>query len=259
MVRGATLPACLRLVRGQLLWQAANSTASALPPSCSPADSYSWLPGSTACMRCIRGVPTACTSANCGGAAASSPATHIVSVGSMTCGLTGSYLPAVTDTCDGWGSTLKLALDVEGDCSITVTPITDTSCAEPGATGFNDLVVRAYYTTPTTIRSSLPSNAGGVSSFLFGIDQDTQSSSALTVRFWGATTKPDEASGPGSVRRRCPALAAAARCPAQRCAAHAHPAAARRCCRPCAPARPLWLAATWWAGLPQAAPPAPTL
>lgn len=71
---------------------------------------------------------------------------------------------------------LKLALEVAGDCSVTIKPIGDTSCADPGAVAgqtkpaplsgtygytYNNLTMRAYYTSTKTLRMLLPSDAGG--------------------------------------------------------------------------------------------------
>lgn len=109
--------------------------------------------------------------------------THIVSVGTTgaTCAVD-TYLNAdggvpMWRTCTSWAGTptLQLALLVNGDCSITVKPITDESCSDPGAVdgelvvgykpdttygySYNDLVIRAYYQTPSAIRSLMPSGA----------------------------------------------------------------------------------------------------
>lgn len=94
------------------------------------------------------------------------PGYHVVSVSTMTCGLTGSYLPDAYTQC-AWVSTttLQLALAVSGDCSITVRPITSKACADEGQTSsytYNDLLIRAYYYKRTEIRSLLPTGAAAV-------------------------------------------------------------------------------------------------
>lgn len=97
-----------------------------------------------------------------------------------TCAVsTGAFAIPAYDTCASWKiatPTLKLALEVAGDCSITIKPMADTSCADPGAVNgqtklvplsgtygytYNDLTIRAYYTSATTIRTLLPSTNGG--------------------------------------------------------------------------------------------------
>lgn len=110
------------------------------------------------------------------------------------CGLlSSSYAIKPYDQCDSWkaapasgtAAAVQLSLFVNGDCSVTISPISDKTCADPGATttvlalnpwtantngvdgsgnykyNYNDLLLRAYYTTPTSIRSLLPSTAGG--------------------------------------------------------------------------------------------------
>ena len=176
-----------------VLWQSGAHPVRLPPrPCCSPSDSYAWLPGSTACVRCIKGLPTVCSGSDCG-ATASSPGTHIVNVGTVTgTPLTGDYELLANTGCTGWGTSLKLALEVGGDCSITISPITDTSCAQPSADGYNDLLIQAYYTSATAIRSLLPASTGGVSSYLLAIDQDT-GDAALTMEVFAATTLPAQA------------------------------------------------------------------
>lgn len=83
--------------------------------------------------------------------------------------------------CATWQSgtvTLMLALEVAGDCSINIKPIGDDTCSDPGAVldafkltpltttekytyTYNNLVMRAYYTSTTKIRSLLPSTVDG--------------------------------------------------------------------------------------------------
>lgn len=45
------------------------------PPlfACSPDDSFAWIPGSTACVRCVRGIPETCTGSGCSSDSSSSP------------------------------------------------------------------------------------------------------------------------------------------------------------------------------------------
>ena len=80
---------------------------------------------------------------------------------------------------------LKLALQVADDCSVTISPVADKTCADPGANAgvealfprtngtngldtsgkysysYNDLTIRAYYTASNKIRTLLPSSIGG--------------------------------------------------------------------------------------------------
>ena len=117
------------------------------------------------------------------------PGSHILSLPQLaSCSLANDYvIPAYRD-CASWKTstvTLQLALEVAGDCSITIRPISDKSCADPGANKttlalfprtasqngmdanekytytYNDLLIRAYYTSTTTIRTLLPSTDGG--------------------------------------------------------------------------------------------------
>lgn len=93
-------------------------------------------------------------------------------------GATLSYAVPMYDQCASWKTTptVKLSLYVNGDCSITIKPIGDPLCADPGAVDgenplapmttaydytYNDLVVRAYYASTTSIRTLLPSTDGG--------------------------------------------------------------------------------------------------
>ena len=181
-----------------------------------PTDSYSWLPGSTACLRCVDGIPKCVagyidgTVGECSNVQASSAGYQILSTlsqidvhsvnGDNKCELAaGNYALPAYASCASWrtGSvTLQLALAVAGDCSITIRPITDTACSEEGAvTGirsstytYNNIVMRAYYTTTKTVRSLMPS--GSTNSFLLGMDQ---SGANVAVKFWAATTDPSAA------------------------------------------------------------------
>lgn len=104
---------------------------------------------------------------------------------------TGNFLIPAYGQCSTWSAgtgtggadppSLKLALEVAPDCSITVKPITDTSCADSGAVlanpavnklyplntaqtyayTYNSLLIRAYYTSTTSIRTLLPSDEAG--------------------------------------------------------------------------------------------------
>ena len=93
---------------------------------------------------------------------------------------TGSYAIDTLDKCASWNNadapTTQLALEVAADCSITIKPITDLSCSDPGAvsgqtklvplTGtynytYNDLLIRAYYQTTQRIQMLLPTGVNG--------------------------------------------------------------------------------------------------
>ena len=117
----------------------------ALPRS--PEDSYSWIPGAAACVRCIKGVPEACLDGECpsgepvAGKPLSTPATAIASVDTMdaedgTCSFVSGtpYEIHALTKCPSWmeaSPSLQLAFRVAGDCSIQISPITDPSCADP--------------------------------------------------------------------------------------------------------------------------------
>lgn len=100
--------------------------------------------------------------------------------GKATCDAsTGSYAIPAYETCATWKTTgaVMLALEVAADCSITIKPIGDTSCADPGAVSgqpklvpltsgnyaytYNDLLIHAYYTGTKSIRTLLPTTDGG--------------------------------------------------------------------------------------------------
>ncbi|PRW59428.1 serine threonine [Chlorella sorokiniana] len=186
-----------------------------------PAGSYSWIPGSAACYKCINGVPT-CMAGSDGGSTCTnnndepSPGYHVLSVSQLNwpANLAAPYKPDIYAKCSSWASTptLQLALEVAGDCSITIRPITDTSCSDPGAVSgqqiigqaagttyqytYNDLIIRAYYQTSTAIRTQLPTDgATTVKSFMMAIDKptpaeysaSTYTGNELKLRFWGAT------------------------------------------------------------------------
>ncbi|PSC69766.1 pro convertase subtilisin kexin type 5-like [Micractinium conductrix] len=174
-----------------------------------PADSNNWLPGSTTCLRCIKGIPYTCKegSNNChsGGQplAASSPGSHIVKVSTMnTCALSASYEIKAWTKCLTWKGTapggtaqLQFALEVAGDCSIDVLLMTDPSpdCSEPLTETpnykYGQLQMRMFYQSTDTIRSVLPSDDYS-SSYLASIENN---SGTLNMHFWGASTDPGEA------------------------------------------------------------------
>lgn len=158
-----------------------------LPPGhCSSAadpDSYAWIPGSTGCYKCVKGVPK-CTQGTEGASACSpsgdapSEGFHIVDVAVQlgTCALASPYLPPATAVCD-WKAatpTLQLSLWVDGTCKVVISPITDKTCSNPLRTDYTftdappgtkysyaQLQMTAYYETTTTIRSLLPMPVGG--------------------------------------------------------------------------------------------------
>ncbi|PSC75114.1 multiple epidermal growth factor-like domains 6 [Micractinium conductrix] len=162
-----------------------------------PPDSYAWIPGSTVCMRCIGGVPVTCPSGNCGTTAAS-PGSHILQLGTLTdgstgtCALSGSYAIGAYTNCPTWTTpgtypaSLAFALSVAGDCSIDLLPIGDpaATCTEPLAATFPDNQMRAYYATTTKIISTLPIDVAS-SSYMFTIEK---TGSAVSMYFWAATT-----------------------------------------------------------------------
>ncbi|KAI7844392.1 hypothetical protein COHA_002190 [Chlorella ohadii] len=148
-----------------------------------------------------------------------------------TCPVNTNFPIPLWNTCKSWSTAagtldLKLALAVADDCSITIRPISDKSCADSGAVKdvpalfprtvntnglnadgnytytFNDLKIRAYYTSPTTIRTLLPSTNGGATSFMLNINAGAGPVSSLT--FFAATNKPGETGNLGtSVNNVC--------------------------------------------------------
>ena len=130
--------------------------------------------------------------------ASSSPGNHIVSLptGPATCN--NALKPTIYGTCAMTADTL-LSLRVAGDCSIAITPIGDIKCAEQGAEKYqyNDLRMQAYYATPNSIRSLLPSTTsadGSASSFLLSLEH-AANPNRLTLATWEATT--DVSATPG--------------------------------------------------------------
>ncbi|PRW59245.1 von Willebrand factor type EGF andpentraxin domain-containing 1 Flags: Precursor [Chlorella sorokiniana] len=187
-----------------------------------PANTYAWIPGSTTCVTCNDGVVLATTNAQSAGSAGSAILTLDAA---LTCAAhTGSYAIDMLGKCDlGIGSpTTKLALEVAADCSITIKPIGYAGCSDPGAVNgvlalfpqtlsqngldalskytytYNDLTIRAYYASETTIRTLLPSTEGGASSFMLNIDVNDGPSKKVNVAFYAATNKPGESTDPGS-------------------------------------------------------------
>lgn len=108
----------------------------------------------------------------------------------QTCDMAGTFPIKIWSTCKSWSQatptlSLKLELEVAGDCSINIRPITDKTCSDPGAVEaalalfprtasangldgqskytytYNDLKIRAYYTAADKIRTLLPSTSGG--------------------------------------------------------------------------------------------------
>lgn len=130
----------------------------AFAPWCSPLDSYSWIPGSTACLRCVSGVPRCVrggSDSECPNTGTSSPGNHIVGLNAAsTCANTNK--PAWYGKCAMTAAATKFSLRVAGDCSIDIIPIADPACAEEGSSYFDSQHVTAYYRTATTISSLLP-------------------------------------------------------------------------------------------------------
>lgn len=81
-----------------------------------------------------------------------------------------------------------------------VSPVTDTSCSEPGnkldtSYVYANLEMRAYYQTTKTIRSLLPSSAndGGSSSYMMSLVQ-SEAANKLDMLLFAATSVPGAAS-----------------------------------------------------------------
>lgn len=177
-----------------------------------PSDSHSWIPGSTACYRCSAGVPRCVVGTDpdsataCANTGTSSPGSAVVSVAQMgSCALANDYAFPMYSKCSSWAGvnpSLKLSLAVAGDCSITISPMTDKSCAEVGAntTGagydYSSLRVRAYYKGTKTLTTLLPSVASGSSSFMLSI---INNGTALNMNAWAATSEPAKSTAVGAV------------------------------------------------------------
>lgn len=178
-----------------------------------PEDSHTWIPGAKACLRCVKGVPQQCIGGVCRGPP-SSPGQMVVSLAKMaSCMLTSDigYEFKTWSKCQSWRDdrpVLQLAFDIGGDCSIQISPITDPSCADPtdprtapnsptydpAVHPYGAVQMRAYYKSPTQIRTLLDTASGVTNSVMFNIDPS--GSNSLQMSLYAATTDPIEAETP---------------------------------------------------------------
>lgn len=141
---------------------------------------------------------------------------------------------------------LLVLLAAPQDCSIVASPITDTSCAEPGnkldnSYTYANLQMRAYYQTTKKVRSLLPASGAGSSAYLMSLDPNGVDNQ-LAMRLFAATSTPSAASGATTVCNNANnvtggSVAAVAPSTASACAAGSYYDAATMCppwCAPCA-------------------------
>ncbi len=80
------------------------------------------------------------------------------------------------------------------DCSVTITPIFDESCSEPGSTtyNYNDLAIQGAYIDSTHIRTMLPTASTGAyaSSYMLSLFADT---GKVNATFSSVTVDPQQA------------------------------------------------------------------
>jgi hypothetical protein len=102
--------------------------------------------------------------------------------------------PAIYGVCT-MTTVTQLSLLVDGDCSVAITPISDTKlyCSNATNTNYADLRIQAFYQTVTAIRSLLPAtdSLAGSSSFLISLEATAPLDSAndgLTFKTWQAST-----------------------------------------------------------------------
>ncbi|KAL4447462.1 hypothetical protein ABPG75_004681 [Micractinium tetrahymenae] len=123
---------------------------------------------------------------------------HIVMVGRMqSCGLSGAFEVKAWAKCASWAQAspairVQFAMEVAGDCSIDIKPITDPACSDPASSDpassagypYSSIRLRAYYTDATTIRSLLPSDAAGGPMLSI---EPAAGASSLSWTFWAAS------------------------------------------------------------------------
>ena len=89
-----------------------------------------------------------------------------------------------------------LSVFVDYDCSVQISPIADTTCSEPGASGYSyaNLTIQAAYSSLTTINTVMPSeDTAFVESFLLSLSNGANDGQ-LTLSYWAASTDPSDAS-----------------------------------------------------------------
>lgn len=81
------------------------------------------------------------------------------------------------------------------DCSVDITPMSDTTCAEPGATGYSydDLAISGYYASKTAITTLLPSVAAATSSSYLLTLTPNAAANTLDIKYLAASTDPAKA------------------------------------------------------------------
>jgi hypothetical protein len=122
-------------------------------------------------------------------AVASSPGNHIVSLAADAATCANTRKPAIYGTCAMTAAATQLSLLVAGDCSVAITPISDSACSIKGDAYYAGLRIQAFYKSPTTIRSLLPAtdSTTGASSFLLSLDESA-TAGQLTFTTWEATS-----------------------------------------------------------------------
>lgn len=185
-------PTCRRRLKVRRLNVPAGQRCAAQHAWCLPNHAVApagWQAGTPVCRCCSQGSAQAQPPQCCLGHAGSAILRFASKLGT-TCDTLNSAFPVpALNACKSWrdGSNggapdLKLALAVADDCSVTIQPVGDKTCADPGAVAgttalfprlaglsaadeylytYNDLTIRAYYIAAYKIRTLLPSSDGG--------------------------------------------------------------------------------------------------
>ncbi|KAL4425823.1 hypothetical protein ABPG75_009839 [Micractinium tetrahymenae] len=157
--------------------------------TCKDCESNTWslFPGMTQCLACVGGVPNAVGIPSSG--------YHLLSIsdaGTLKGGCSATYKPNLTTKCSM--SDTLLSVFVDYDCSVTITPIFDETCSEPGSTfyNYNDLAIQGAYVDSTHIRTMLPTASTGIyaSSYMLTLFADT---GKVNATFSAVTVDPSAA------------------------------------------------------------------
>ena len=111
-----------------------------------------------------------------------------------TCPLDGAYKPQLLTQCTMTQATTLLSVFVDYDCSVQISPIGDTACSEPGASGYSyaNLTVFGAYSSLTAIKTVMPAqDAATTDSVLLSLTY--ASAGKLTLAYWAASSNPANA------------------------------------------------------------------
>ena len=111
-----------------------------------------------------------------------------------TCPLTGAYKPQLLTQCSMTQADTLLSVFVDYDCSVQISPVGDTACSEPGASGYSyaNLTIFGAYSSLTSINTVMPAvNTATEDSFLLSLTY--AGAGKLTLSYWAASTNPANA------------------------------------------------------------------